>query len=62
MHCREMGKVWKIHDYGVNDIHDLLDDVPDGNICIHNDGKFVTLSLPAQGKVLQNYILIILGI
>ncbi|XP_076815392.1 meiosis regulator and mRNA stability factor 1-like isoform X2 [Clavelina lepadiformis] len=53
MYHKMFNRPWNLYDFGVNVLSDLLDDIPDGNICISGAGDNVVMSLPARERTLD---------
>nr|CAB3263650.1 meiosis arrest female protein 1 homolog [Phallusia mammillata] len=50
MYLKTFGRSWNLRDYGVSVLSDILDDIPDGNICVSGEGDNIVLSLPSRER------------
>lgn len=50
LYNRTFNKVWRLRDYGVSVLADLLDDIPEGHICTTGEGDNIVLSLPLRER------------
>nr|XP_039259521.1 meiosis regulator and mRNA stability factor 1-like [Styela clava] len=50
LYNRTFNRAWRLRDYGVSVLSDLLDDIPEGHICTTGEGDNIVLSLPIRER------------